>query len=101
MPADYSEKVFRRINRDEMAHVLACHIVAGNDLAGRKLADLVPDGGTLKLVTLGGCELRLFRKAGKLLVVGPNGGSAEITSVDVLQSNGIVQIINRVILPPS
>ncbi|MGB8817365.1 MAG: fasciclin domain-containing protein [Rhizobiaceae bacterium] len=101
LPADYSDRVFRRINRDEMAHVLACHIVAGNDLAGRKLSDLVPDGGTLKLVTLGGCKLTLSRKAGKLFVIGPNGEEAEITAVDVLQSNGMVQIINRVILPSS
>ena len=55
----YSESIFRRVNRSEMAKLLACHIVAEGEFAGRKLVDRLKSGGPLSLKTLGGCELRL------------------------------------------
>ena len=45
LPADYSESIFRRVNRGEIAKLLACHIVAEGELAGRKLLDRLKSGG--------------------------------------------------------
>ena len=101
LPKAYSDNLFRRSNKDEMARFLACHIVAGNALAGLKLAERLVEGGTLSLMTIGGCELIVSRQAGKFYVRGPRGDRAEITAMDVAQRNGIVQIINRALLPSS
>jgi uncharacterized surface protein with fasciclin (FAS1) repeats len=59
LPADFSESLFRRVNRSEMAKLLACHIVADNRFAGKKLVDQLKPGAPLVLKTLGGCMLKL------------------------------------------
>lgn len=97
LPEAYSARLFQRVNRDQMARVLACHIVAGNGMAGKRLSGLVAEGQSIQLQTLGGCTLIVRRVDGRLFVSGPDGLDAEILAADVLQSNGMVQIIDRVL----
>ena len=86
LPEAYAARLFEHVNRDQLARVLACHIVAGNDMAGKRLSDLIADGQSLEIQTLGGCPLIVSRNNGKFLVTGSDGVSAEITAVDVAQS---------------
>lgn len=97
LPEAYSARLFQRVNRDQMARVLACHIVAGNEMAGKRLAEMVLEGRPIQLETLGGCKLTVTRMDGKLFVAGSEGFLAEILAADVLQSNGMVHIIDRVL----
>jgi uncharacterized surface protein with fasciclin (FAS1) repeats len=101
LPQAYAARLFERVNRDEMARVLACHIIAGTDFAGKPLSSLVADGESLDLQTIGGCTLTLSRRAGRLFIGTPEVPAAEITASDVAQSNGMVQIIDRVLVPSS
>ncbi len=98
LPEAYAARLFEHVNRDQLARVLACHIVAGNDMAGKRLSDLIADGQSLEIQTLGGCPLIVSRNNGKFLVTGSDGVSAEITAVDVAQSNGMIQVINHVMM---
>ena len=100
LPQQYAARLFQRVNRDQMARVLACHIVAGNQLAGKRLLDLVAEGEEVQLQTLGECLLKVSRRDGVLFVKGVSGLSAVITAADIAQSNGMVQIIDQVIAPP-
>lgn len=100
LPEAYLKRLFERVNRDQMARVLACHIITDAGFAGRRMSELVADGQALIIPTLGGCPLRVENRNGRILVTGLDGAEAEITTLDVAQANGMIEIIDRV-LPSS
>ena len=99
LPQDYSESIFRRVNRPEMAKLLSCHIVAEGDLAGRRLLDALKLDKALTLKTLGGCLLRLELREGSVYVTGESGKEGKILEADILQTNGMIQLTDRVFVP--
>ncbi len=98
LPEAYGKRLFEHVNRDQMARVLACHIIAGNASAGKRLMDLVEESQSVTIETLGGCPLTVSRTDGKLFVSGKDGIAAEITAADVAQSNGMIEVIDRVLI---
>jgi uncharacterized surface protein with fasciclin (FAS1) repeats len=101
LPPSYSDEIFQRRNRDEMARLLACHLIVGTDLAGLRLKQSMKPGQSLKLQTLGGCMLTLRLVDGVIQVVDEKGGVANVIVDDVVQRNGMIQIIDRVLIPSS
>jgi uncharacterized surface protein with fasciclin (FAS1) repeats len=101
LPADYSESIFRRVNRSEPVKLLACHIVAEGDLAGRSLRSGLKPDGPVTLKTLGGCALTLELKGTAILVTDESGNQGKILEADILQANGMIQLIDRVLVPKS
>jgi uncharacterized surface protein with fasciclin (FAS1) repeats len=99
LPASFSEEIFQRRNRDEMAKLLACHIIAGTDLAGSRLKDVLKPGQPIRIQTLGGCTLTLRLVDGAIQVTDEKGNVANILIDDVAQRNGMIQIIDHVLLP--
>jgi uncharacterized surface protein with fasciclin (FAS1) repeats len=99
LPADYAESIFRRVNREDMARLLACHIVAEGNLAGRKLFEKLRLEGPQTLRTLGGCRLELEIKDGAIFVRDESGHQAKILEADILQSNGMIQLTDQVFVP--
>jgi uncharacterized surface protein with fasciclin (FAS1) repeats len=99
LPADYSESIFRRVNRGDMAKLLACHIVADGRLAGRKLVDQLKPGAPLALKTLGGCILKLELVDGAVFVTDEAGNQGKIIEADIRQTNGLIELIDRVFVP--
>ena len=99
LPQDYSESIFRRVNRYEMAKLLSCHIVAEGNLAGRKLLDALKLDKALTLKTLGGCLLRLEFREGSVHVSDESGNEGKILEADILQTNGMIQLTDRVFVP--
>jgi uncharacterized surface protein with fasciclin (FAS1) repeats len=77
-------------NKEKLAGILKYHVVSGKVMA----ADL-KDGQ--KAATLNGAEVTISTKDGVKL----NDGKATVTTADVAASNGVVHIINAVILPPT
>ena len=49
--------------------------------------------------TVGGCKLWLSVKDGKVYVKDESGGTAEVTIADVIQSNGVIHVVDKVLLP--
>jgi uncharacterized surface protein with fasciclin (FAS1) repeats len=101
LPASYSDEIFQRRNRDEMARLLACHLIVGTDLAGLRLKQSMKPDQPLKLQTLGGCMLTLRLVDGLMQVVDEKGSVANVIVDDVVQRNGMIQIIDRVLIPSS
>jgi uncharacterized surface protein with fasciclin (FAS1) repeats len=101
LPASFADEIFQRRNRDEMAKLLACHIIAGTELAGLRLKQVVKAGEPLKVQTLGGCTLTLRLVDGVIQVIDGKGSVANILGDDVMQQNGMIQIIDRVLMPSS
>jgi uncharacterized surface protein with fasciclin (FAS1) repeats len=56
-------------------------------------------GGKAMLKTVQGEDLTFARGAGRLWVIDAKGDKAEVTIPNVMQSNGVIQVINKVLLP--
>jgi len=79
--------------------VLTYHVVPGR-LTTKDLRErIVAGGGKAELKTVQGGTLTLQEKNGKVWVIDAKGDTAEITISNVMQSNGVIQVINTVMLP--
>ncbi len=86
-------------NKAGLVKVLTYHVVPGR-LTTADLMRMVRDGkGTAQLKTVQGETLSVTENGKKLLVSGAQGGMGEITVPDVLQSNGVIQVVSSVLLP--
>lgn len=99
LPGDFSESIFRRVNRGELAKLLACHIVADRGAAGKKLLSQIKPGAPVALKTLGGCVLTLEIRRGEVYVTDDAGNQGKVLLADILQTNGVIQLTDRVFIP--
>ena len=82
-----------------MAKVLTCHVVAAKALAADVNRMIADDGGMHKVKTVGGCELTAKIDGDKVMLTDENGSTATVTIADVKQSNGVIHVIDKVLLP--
>ena len=82
-----------------LTKVLTCHVIAANAMSDAVMKMVDDDGGMHKVKTVGGCELTLKYKDGKVMVEDETGGIATVTIADVAQSNGVIHVIDKVLLP--
>ena len=86
-------------NKSMLSGVLTYHVVSGK-LSSKDLVRLVKAGnGTATLTTVAGGKLYVMRKGGKLMIKDEKGGVAKVTIKDVNQSNGVIHVIDHVLLP--
>lgn len=86
-------------NRAVLRKILTCHVVAGDLTSGRLEKQIKMDGGHYRMKTVGGCRLTAMEKGGKFMIKDERGDVADVTIPDVMQSNGVIQVINKVLLP--
>lgn len=87
LPAGTVDDLMKDENKGKLTNVLTYHVVAGSYMA----ADLT-DGQ--ELTTVEGEKLKVTVKDGKVWI-----GNAEVTTADVVSSNGVTHVINEVLLP--
>lgn len=100
LPAGTVDTLLKPENKDQLVGVLTYHVVPGK-YSGRELLDQIAEnGGTLMLKTAEGKELTLT-KSGKytINIMDAAGGKAKVTIADVNQSNGVIHVIDRVLIP--
>jgi uncharacterized surface protein with fasciclin (FAS1) repeats len=100
LPAGTVDTLLKPENKDMLVKVLTAHVVAG-DLSTADLmamANKSPDGFA-NLQTLSGDALSVKAKGGKLYVYSESRNIGEITIGDVDQSNGVIHVINAVLVP--
>ncbi|MEJ0097445.1 MAG: fasciclin domain-containing protein [Bauldia sp.] len=98
LPAGTVDGLLKPENKAQLIKVLTYHVVSGRVSAADMMAATM-GGKTLTLTTVEGDKLTVENKGGHLWVVGADGNAAEITIADVNQSNGVIQVINKVLLP--
>lgn len=81
------DKLLMPENKDKLVDILTYHVVSGKTMA----ADL-KDGQ--ELTTLEGGKLKVMMKDGKVMI-----GNAQVTSADIEASNGVIHVIDKVLLP--
>ena len=82
-----------------LTKVLTYHVVAGKMTAADLAAKITEGKGTAKLKTVAGEELTLTMDGDKVKVAGMGGSTAFVTQADVTQSNGVVHVVDSVLLP--
>jgi len=99
LPKGTVENLLKPENKSMLSGILTYHVVAGK-ISSEDLRKMIKDGnGTTELTTVAGGKLWVMSKGGKLWVKDEKGTIAEITIEDVNQSNGMIHVINKVLLP--
>lgn len=99
LPAGTVETLLKPENKDQLVKILTCHVVAANALAADVTKMAADGGGMFTLKTVGGCEFTAMVADGKVQIKDGAEGIATVTIADVRQSNGVIHVIDRVLLP--
>ena len=101
LPAGTVDNLLKPENKSALAGVLTYHVVSGKYNAS-DLAKLIREGhGKAMLTTVAGGKLWVMMKGKNIVVKDEKGGMAKVTIKDVNQSNGVIHVINHVLLPKS
>lgn len=99
LPAGTVETLVKPENKGMLTGILTYHVVAGK-LDADDLKKKIKEGdGMAELTTVAGGKLWVMKKNGKICLKDEKGGIAEITVKDVYQSNGVIHVIDHVVLP--
>jgi len=99
LPAGTVETLLKPENREQLAKVLTYHVVVGQYTAAAILQAINSGGGQTTLTTVEGSPLTAKLQDGKVVLVDENNGTAVVTKTDLLQSNGVIHVIDSVVLP--
>lgn len=101
LPAGTLDTLLQPESREQLTTILTCHVVEGSVMSDA-LGQLITDGGgTAEVETLGGCTLTAQAEGGNVTITDENGNAATVTAADLAASNGVVHVIDAVILPAS
>ena len=86
-------------NKDQLAAILTYHVVAGNLDAEAVVKAIKAGNGKANVQTVQGGTLTAMMKEGAVYLMDENGGMAKVTAVDLKGSNGVIHVIDTVVLP--
>ncbi|MEZ5763679.1 MAG: fasciclin domain-containing protein [Xanthobacteraceae bacterium] len=101
LPAGTVDTLLKPENKDKLATILKCHVVGAEAMSmaiGKMIKD---DKGAHTVKTLGGCMLKAQMKGNMITLTDEKGDVATVTIADVKQSNGVIHVIDTVMLPKS
>ncbi len=99
LPAGTVDMLLKPENKPTLVKILTYHVVPGS-LTTRSLKKMIKQGnGKAALKTVQGGTLTVTMKGGKYMLTDEKGGLATITIPNVIQSNGVIQVINAVLMP--
>jgi uncharacterized surface protein with fasciclin (FAS1) repeats len=100
LPKGTVETLLKPENKDKLVAVLTYHVVAGRYTAKDISSQIDQMGGKLMLKTVQGKDLTFARSGpNHITVTDAKGDTARITIADVLQSNGVIHVVNKVLIP--
>ena len=99
LPAGTVDNLLKPENKATLTKILTCHVIGAKAMAADVMGMVKADGGMHKVKTVGGCELTLKVDGDKVTVTDEAGGTANVTIADVAQSNGVIHVIDKVLLP--
>jgi len=99
LPAGTVDNLVKPENKATLTSILTYHVVAGkyDSATLKKMAK--ENKGMVELTTLQGEKITVMEKDGKWMVKDSKGNTAQITIADVYQSNGVINVIDTVLMP--
>lgn len=99
LPEGTVETLLRPENLETLRTILTCHVVATRALWGDIRGMIEADGGAHPITTVGGCVFTGRYVDGVIQIEDGQGNLANVTIADVVQSNGVIHVIDTVLLP--
>lgn len=99
LPKGTVETLVKPENKQMLTGILTYHVVAGK-LDAAELGRMIKKGnGKASLKTVNGATLTVWMKGNKVMLTDAKGGTSTITIKDVYQSNGVIHVIDTVVMP--
>ena len=86
-------------NQKALANILTYHVIPGKLTATDVVSALKSGNGSVDLTALNGQVINVMQKDGKIWLKDLNGNYSEIVATDVMGSNGVIHVINTVVMP--
>jgi len=99
LPPGTVEMLVKPENKAKLTKILTCHVVSANAMSPAIAKMIADDKGTHPVKTVGGCVLQAKMMGEKITLTDENGNVATVTIADVKQSNGVIHVIDTVLLP--
>jgi len=99
LPAGTLETLLKPENKATLAKILTYHVIAGTFDAAAVVKAIQANGGSLSLTTVSGNKLVASIKQGKVTLTDEKGNSATVVVADLTATNGVIHVIDAVVLP--
>ena len=99
LPAGTVDNLLKPENKATLSKILTYHVLAGNLDAAAVLAAIKKGNGSVTLTTVSGGKLTASLDNGKVKLKDEKGGLAYVTTADLKGSNGVIHVIDTVLLP--
>lgn len=101
LPVGAVDNLLKPENKAQLTKVLTCHVVSADAMSHAIKMMIDNDAGKHAIPTVGGCVLQATYMGDKIMLEDENGRIAHVTIADVKQSNGVIHVIDTVLLPKS
>lgn len=99
LPAGTVDNLVKPENKSTLTSILTYHVVSGKLDSKALMQKIKEGGGTAMLTTVNGEQLTIMMKGKMLEIKDSKGGIAKVTIKDVYQSNGVIHVIDKVLMP--
>jgi uncharacterized surface protein with fasciclin (FAS1) repeats len=99
LPAGTLETLLKPENKAQLTKILTCHVVPASAMSAAIKQMVRDDNGEHKVNTVGGCVLTARLKGDKIELTDGKGQASTVTIADVKQSNGVIHVVDTVLLP--
>jgi uncharacterized surface protein with fasciclin (FAS1) repeats len=99
LPAGTVDMLLKPENKATLVKVLTYHVVAGHWSANDIQKQIKAGHGKAELKTVSGGSLWAMWEGGKIVLKDEKGGMSTVTIADVFQSNGVIHVVDTVLMP--
>lgn len=100
LPKDTVPTLLKPDNKSKLSGILTYHVVSGRLTAAELMKRVKDGGGKATLKTVNGATLTVMKSGmSGLVVTDAKGGKSKVTIADVLQSNGVIHVVDTVMMP--
>jgi len=99
LPAGTVETLVRPENRSTLQSILTYHVVPGRMTAADLMSAIRAGGGRARLTTAQGGTLTAQMMGNRIMLVDAKGGMSHVTQANVMQSNGVIHVVDTVVMP--
>jgi uncharacterized surface protein with fasciclin (FAS1) repeats len=99
LPAGTVETLLKPENKDKLTQILTYHVISGNFDAAAVTKAIKKGKGKVELTTVSSGKLTASMDKGKVKLTDESGNSAYVVATDLKGSNGIIHVIDSVVLP--
>jgi len=99
LPAGTVDGLLQPSAKADLTKILTYHVVSGQVDAAALTQQIQAGGGTASLTTVEGGTLTAAATAGGVTITDAQGNVANVTTADVMQSNGVIHVVDKVLMP--